>query len=216
MYDPSGSDTNREWIELYNDTGTPINFAGWKFFEANINHGISSIIGDGIISPGEYVIMTTSDSAFLLDYPSYKGDIYRSSFSLNNSGESFSFRTLEGDLVASVTYIGGLLASGDGNSLQWRNNQWVSGAPNPGSINNNVSSVGTQTTTTTSNQSTSASSCPSPATSQYQEKSFPIEYFINLQIKPSNPVAKAPFVITPQIIQRNGLEKNNIPLEYLE
>ena len=41
MYDPQGSDTDREWIEVLNDTQSSIDMTGWKFFEANTNHGLA-------------------------------------------------------------------------------------------------------------------------------------------------------------------------------
>jgi thiamine phosphate synthase YjbQ (UPF0047 family) len=30
MYDPDGSDTNREWVELYNDGGSSVDLSAWE------------------------------------------------------------------------------------------------------------------------------------------------------------------------------------------
>ena len=45
MYDASGSDAGKEWIELYNN-GEEINLTGWKFYEGGTNHGLSLKQGD--------------------------------------------------------------------------------------------------------------------------------------------------------------------------
>ncbi len=38
MYDVSGSDTDREWVEVYNNSSSAVDFTSWKLFEANTNH----------------------------------------------------------------------------------------------------------------------------------------------------------------------------------
>jgi hypothetical protein len=43
MFNPTGSDTNREWVEVFNDTSSVINFAGYKFNEANVDHRIAEV-----------------------------------------------------------------------------------------------------------------------------------------------------------------------------
>ena len=45
MYDPDGSDTNREWVELYNDGGSSVDLSAWKFVEAGVNHGLTNFSG---------------------------------------------------------------------------------------------------------------------------------------------------------------------------
>ena len=37
MYDLEGTDTDREWIEVHNETGTEIDLTGWKFYDGS-NH----------------------------------------------------------------------------------------------------------------------------------------------------------------------------------
>lgn len=213
MYDPAGTDTGQEWIEVYNDTQDNVQLSSWKLFEANTNHSISTSLGDGSISPGEYAIVAVSGVATLSGYPSYTGDVYDSSFSLNNTGESFSFKTLSGDIVAQVTYVGGVLAAGDSNSLHWVGGQWVSRMPNPGA-DPNVATAGQQTsqqnntgsgnTTSGSNQSQQANTnTPSTVSSGSTRPIVPI-YAMTVRTVPKEPVAGAPFSVHPKIIRTLG------------
>ena len=56
-FDPAGSDTDREWVEIFNETNNSIKFDDYKFFEESVNHGITSLVGDGNINSGEYVLL---------------------------------------------------------------------------------------------------------------------------------------------------------------
>ena len=47
MYDVEGTDTGREWIEVYNDSDAPVDLSAFKFFEADTNHEIVSAEGNG-------------------------------------------------------------------------------------------------------------------------------------------------------------------------
>ena len=41
MYDVEGTDTDREWIEVYNDGSESVDLSTYKLFEANTNHGLT-------------------------------------------------------------------------------------------------------------------------------------------------------------------------------
>lgn len=87
MYNPSGSDANREWIEIYNKDNFEINLADLIFYEQNTKHGISVIQGNYLLGVEEYAILANDDSSFMTDYPNYNKTLLDSSFSLLNSGE---------------------------------------------------------------------------------------------------------------------------------
>lgn len=132
MYDPAGSDTGREWVEIQNASGSTIDFTTWKFFEANVNHGIDQIEGYAKeLSAGEFGVVITDKAKFLIDFPSFAGKIFKSSFSLNNSGENLAFKTESaGPIIDQYLYDVTLGAAGDGNSLQ-KETAWLAALPTP-------------------------------------------------------------------------------------
>ena len=134
MYDLPGSDSDREWIEIYND-GSEINLTGWKFYESGTNHGLSLVNGSFILSSGDYAIIIDDASAFFLDYPSFNGNVFDSSFSLSNSGEDLALKNSSLDIVVSLTYSSSSGASGNNYSLQWNGSSFCEGDPTPGAQN---------------------------------------------------------------------------------
>jgi len=133
MYDPSGADTGREWVEVQNTGGVTIDFTTWKFFEANVNHGIDQIEGYAKeLNANEFGVVVSDRIKFLLDFPSFTGKIFKSSFSLNNSGENLAFKIeSSGSIVDQYLYDVMLGAAGDGNSLQ-KGTGWLAALPTPG------------------------------------------------------------------------------------
>lgn len=162
MYDPAGSDTGREWIEVQNVSGETIDFTTWKFFEANVNHGIDQIEGYAKeLSAGEYGVIVSDKTKFLLDFPSFYGKMFKSSFSFNNTGESVAFkRESSGPVIDEYLYDVALGAAGDGNSLQKNTSSWLVALPTPGLITTGATGTtggqtdGVATSTATSTQST--------------------------------------------------------------
>lgn len=152
MYDLDGTDTGREWIEIQNTGSSQIDLTGWKFFEANTNHGITAANPQAFLLPaGAYAVIADNIEKFLVDWPSFSGVLFDSAFSLSNTSEAISIRNSELLDVDSVTYSSGLGANGDGNSLQRVNSEWAAALPTPGAgpINKTASedqSAGTQNT----------------------------------------------------------------------
>lgn len=132
MYDPSGSDTGREWVEVQNVGGSTINFTTWKFFEANVNHGIEQIDGYAAeLAVNEYGVVVSDKAKFLTDFPSFSGKIFKSSFSLSNTGEALAFKNDAGVVVDQYLYDVALGGAGDGTSLQ-KTTTWTAALPTPG------------------------------------------------------------------------------------
>ena len=77
MYNPSGTDSGKEWIEFYNN-GSSVNIEGWKLDEADTNHGLSVYQGDYEINAGEFFIIVDQPEDFLLYYPDYNGKLFDS------------------------------------------------------------------------------------------------------------------------------------------
>ncbi|MBU1246790.1 lamin tail domain-containing protein [Patescibacteria group bacterium] len=135
MYDLEGSDDKREWIELYNNSDETIDISGWRLFEAEINHKLKIISGDGNLIGGGYAVIVSDDTQFFSERPNFSGSIFDSSFSLSNTGEILIIRDSELNDIDSVSYLSEWGGAGDGNSLQKINNSWVSAFPTPGALN---------------------------------------------------------------------------------
>lgn len=153
MYDVEGTDTDREWIELYNSGTESIDLSGYKFFEANSNHGLTLEEGDKSISPSGYAVIVQDKVKFKTDYPNFSGSIFRASFSLNNEGEALSIKDPDLNVVDSYSYLPTTGGIGDGKSLQKVSGTWVSGVPTPGAVN---ASTNTNIENTNNNQNTNS------------------------------------------------------------
>ncbi len=135
MYDLSGSDTDREWIEIQNIGAGTVDIAGWKLFEALTNHGIATTSSGQTfeIPGGIYAVIVDDKDKFLLDWPAFAGALFDSSFSLSNTGEILTLRDIALSDVDSVTYDSSLGGVGDGNSLVRSGATFNAALPTPGS-----------------------------------------------------------------------------------
>ena len=169
MYDVPGADTGHEWLEVTNTGSASVDLTGYKFFQGGVNHGMSVVQGTTTLAAGESAVIAANTTKFLADYPAYAGVLFKSSFTLTNTGESVSLKDKALAVVDSLTYSSSMGANGDGNSLHLSNGSWISGAPNPGSnapsaaIKKAVSVSAATTKTTT--QTSASSVKKSPATS---------------------------------------------------
>ena len=174
MYDASGSDSGREWIEIYND-GSEINLTGWKFYEGGTNHGLSLIRGDFILGNNEYAIISSDDVSFLLEYAGFSGTLFDSSFSLLNSGEELTIKNSSLDIINSLTYSNSWGANGDGNSLQLCDGSFKGKSQTSGSIND-CSTNQTQINNQTQNN---ANTTTNTTYSQTLGINYPEKVFLN-------------------------------------
>ena len=76
MYDLEGGDAGLEWVEIHNTGGSVVDLTQWRFFEADVNHKLGIIYGDGILGAGEYGVIVSDVS------PIKTGEVFDSSFSL--------------------------------------------------------------------------------------------------------------------------------------
>jgi hypothetical protein len=139
MYDLPGTDTGREWIEIHNTGRGDVDLTGWKLFEAATNHSLNNINGGNTLVADGYAIIADDTTQFLVDWPSFSGQLFDSSFSLSNSGEALSLKDSGSVAVDGVTYDTSLGGAGDGNTLSLLDSSWVAQAASPGATN--VSSV---------------------------------------------------------------------------
>src|SRR3989338_1209441 len=136
MYDVSGTDSDREWIEIYNGGTSSVDVSSWKFFEEGSNHSLTVHIGSAVIPADGYAMIVDSPDAFLLDWPDYSGRILDSSWSsFTNTGESLALKDGAGVVVNEITYDPLIGAGGDGKSLQLVDGVWGAFTPTPGIVN---------------------------------------------------------------------------------
>jgi hypothetical protein len=143
MYDVSGTDTGREWIEVTNIGDTTIDISGYRLFENNVNHALTNAGGTGVLQPGGSAIVADDATKFKIDWPSYAGSLFDSSFSLSNTGEPLVIKDDSLNVLDSATYDSGMGATGDGNSLQRKGSSFVAGTPTPGAYSAGGSGGGT-------------------------------------------------------------------------
>ena len=111
MYDPEGSDTNREWVKIYNNGNDQINIIGgktkdsWRFSEENNNKESKHYINDSImLSPGGYGILASDKETFLSEYASFSGVVADTSMNLNNTLGTVRIYNELGEVVAYYDY----------------------------------------------------------------------------------------------------------------
>ena len=100
MYDPDGTDSSYEWIEIYSET--PINISKWNFFENGEKHGLTLINGSWVIE--NYAVIAVKSEKFLEIYPDYNGTLIDSIFSLHNGGEYLALKNKSGTIITEIDY----------------------------------------------------------------------------------------------------------------
>ncbi len=134
MYNPSGTDTGREWLEIYNTGPDSVDITTLKLFENSVNHKITAYSGINSITIGQYAIIVDNPEKFLADF-NFSGIIFDSAFSLNNTGEEIKLLNSGGEEIDTLIYSLELGGNDTGNSLQLNDLGWIPAGPTPGTIN---------------------------------------------------------------------------------
>jgi hypothetical protein len=103
-YDPAGVDSGHEWIKITNTGSDTVSLADYRLFEGGVNHKLSVTSGTSNIGAGEDAIITTDPSQYLADHTSFTGVVFKSSFSLSNTGETIVLRDQSLKPVDSYSY----------------------------------------------------------------------------------------------------------------
>lgn len=150
MHNPSGSDTGREWVEIYNNDSSAHNITGWKLNTDGIDHSFNVPPSNGgqgsmVIQPGGFAVIVQNASLFLVDYPGHNGTVIDSSWSdLSNSQNKTIWIKNSTIIFDNVTYS----LAGEGNSSCIINNSFNSCPPTPGAANVLNGSAGNSSTQT--------------------------------------------------------------------
>lgn len=231
MYDPEGTDTGREWIEIYNDGGVDIDLATERLNENGVNHTFKSFnTPTAILGAGKYAIVADSPEKFLLDYTNYSDLLIDSAFSLNNTGEALSIVDADGNVIDTVTYSSEWGAGGNGNSLQKNSGVWIPGEVtlakenvtvpadesdegNSGSTTTSTSSSSTSSTSTSS--SSSGSSSTSSSGSSHSSQSVLTSYKPKVALEIGIGRDRIGFINTPVSFHANHNQEKSTGVKYL-
>jgi hypothetical protein len=163
MSNPSGDDSGREWIELYNNSGDAVDLSALTISIKGGNPDtVTSVSGGTTVPPQGYAIIGSTVSGqtkFLEDYPGFTGPLFKSSISLVNTSVtslSVSLNGVVADTLASYT------AAKDGKTLSFISGSFQAGTPTPGAANQaapvEVAATGGSTTGTSGSSSAGGSS----------------------------------------------------------
>ncbi len=152
MYNPPGSDSGNEWIEVYNNDTIDCNISDWNLFESGTNHHLTLQQGSMIISSGTYAIIADNATNFLINHSGFNGTVIKCSFSLNNNGEYIALKDYSLSIVDGITYNSSYGGDGNNKTLERKGNDWyeslVDGGT-PGFVNSILTDVITTISTTT-------------------------------------------------------------------
>jgi len=132
MYNPAGSDSGREWIEIYNNANHTVNLEGWKFYENQVNHALGLYQGGYNLSAYGYAVIVDDVDKFLSDYPDFNATILDSSWSsLSNDGETITIKNSSLDVMNELTYTNSY-GNGNNKSIEFSDDNWYEGLENMG------------------------------------------------------------------------------------
>ena len=160
MYDPAGTDTNREWVEVYNGGTAPLDLSSYFLLTDGLASAHHALVPQGAdsVAPGAYAVIVQNVDSFRTDYPMYSGALFDSSWSglTSTSGKTLALIDAAGNAIDQVAYAPAIGGTNDGNSLQKNSaDAWLAALPTPGAAT--ASAVTTTTTTTTASIGSTAS-----------------------------------------------------------
>ena len=201
MSNPTGDDSGREWIELYNNSESSIDLSTLTIsIKGGSFLAVTPVSGGTMLDPGGYAIIGSTVSGttkFILDYPSYTGILLRSSISLVNTGIT-SIDIKSGGVLSDS--LPSYTAAKEGNTYSLIGGSFVTGIPTPGEENKSSSGSGgggDATTTDPGPQMTIPMSSPSADIVLY----LPFEKVV---------VAGAPSSFSVYSLTRDGKAINNV------
>ncbi|MDP3093830.1 MAG: lamin tail domain-containing protein [bacterium] len=96
---------NNEWIELYNNTNTEINLAGWGLYEEGEKTLVEPLIG--IIGAKSYYLVERTDDNTVPGIKASQSPTGWGGYGLNNNGEHLQLLDNSSNIIDEVDYSGG-------------------------------------------------------------------------------------------------------------
>jgi beta-lactamase superfamily II metal-dependent hydrolase len=109
FYDTPGTDSEEEWIELYNNSPVALDLGGWKIIDNNGAGSSYTIPAGEVIEPGTYYTLAVSSTGFTNLY-GYDADLYAYIPGLNNDGDVLLLKDKSGTVKDFVAWEGGATA----------------------------------------------------------------------------------------------------------
>jgi len=109
FYDTPGTDSEEEWIELYNNSTSTADVGGWTITDNNGTGSTYTIPAGTTIAPGTYLTIAANSSGFYSLY-SYQADVYGGIPFLNNDGDTLILKDSLGIEKDAVAWEGGASA----------------------------------------------------------------------------------------------------------
>ena len=109
FYDTPGTDSNEEWIEIYNNTGANADLSGWTISDNNGTGSIYTIPNGTSILDATYLTIAINSAGFNALY-SFDADVYGGIPALNNTGDALLLKNDSGQTVDAVAWEGGASA----------------------------------------------------------------------------------------------------------
>jgi len=179
LYDAPGSDTNQEWVELYNAGSTAVDLTKWK-----INDGSNHVLnvppknggtGSITLNAGSYIILADDAPTFLAGHSNISASVIDTTLSLPNTSGTVSLINESGVTEDSISYTKDIGAAGDGNSLQRTSASsatFSAGAASPGTGSLAPSSSGDSGTTSMQNDQNTSGTTSTSQTTQAPTSSY--------------------------------------------
>lgn len=108
MYNSSES-TDVEWVELYNNSGGPLDLAGWYVLDNTLSHVRAYL--SGTMVAGEIRVLAGTQSLFTAKYPAVTNyfpvffqELTPTNWNLGNSGDAIQVFDAADQLVFAVTF----------------------------------------------------------------------------------------------------------------
>ncbi len=182
LYDASGTDTDQEYIEIYNAGAAPVDLSKWKVSDGS-NHTLNAPPKNGgtgsiSIAPGEYALLVNDASGFRAAHASVSGTVIDTVLSLSNTGSTLALVDGDGTTIDSVSYTKDLGGAGDGNSLQKVGAVWAVATPSPNSANTSSGTADTETQTETATTTPTTAATTTSATTTQTTTQVPLSSYV--------------------------------------
>ncbi|MGB2868895.1 MAG: lamin tail domain-containing protein [Bacteroidota bacterium] len=106
LYDTPGTDSQEEWVELYNQTGTDADISGWTITDDNGFGTTYTVPAGTTIHANTYFTIAVNQAGFLALY-GHDADLYGGIPALNNTGETLLLKNSAGQVIDAVAWEGG-------------------------------------------------------------------------------------------------------------
>ncbi len=147
---PTGDDSGREWVEIYNNTENQIELSTLSLsIKGGTSIAVSQVSGGTTLLPGGYAIIGSTVSGvtkFLQDHPTYNGILLKAAISLVNTGITSIDIRISGNVTDTISSY---VAAKEGSSYgRQSSGSFAVMAPTPGKENNVTTSEETSETGT--------------------------------------------------------------------